>query len=354
MTAPDLRIYMIHEEGLVGRKQRFQTTLQTIHATCGVVPKIMLINQPNAGLLRPLMDKLQQERTDYSEVGDPDFDKQREMLCVEHFSNLEKHKEAWKRIMASSLSDNEIHMVLEDDAILIEESIPNLKEIIQAGPALMREWDIVLLGLSDPTTAQNNGLEVGPLDPSKMKILPCKDSYLIRPSAARALLAYFNPMLKLRHGLRVQLSYKLFTDPKFLRVGFPNKRLFLDGSKLGVCCSSIHANNILILNKEYMDLFSYLSKHELSAEDIERIRAIYKSVEQLYSMDVLHIYGVLMYKAGCLTEAEEAVTKAISEGLRAGGVIHSRCDLLNNAINIYEKIQPDLDGLISLRSKYSQ
>jgi uncharacterized protein HemY len=119
---------------------------------------------------------------------------------------------------------------------------------------------------------------------------------------------------------------------------------------LGLFPSSTHANNVLIYNQEFMDLFKFLQTEK---PPVREIREIYKKVAHINNPDIMHIYGVLLYKAGELHDAQDALTSAVEHMQKQGGLLTPASELLNNFINIHQHTQWDLPDLIAKPSKYS-
>ena len=183
-----------------------------------------------------------------------------------------------------------------------------------------------------------------------LKVLPCKESYFITQQTAKAM---FDSWTKYRYTMRVQMSWYMKCNPT-LRVLYPVQRCFLDGSKVGITPSTLHPNNMLVFNREYMDLYSFLAKPE---EEIKRslpaIQETYKAVEHLRNPDIIHIMGVLLFKAGKLQEAEKVLHLAVEEVKKQQGLLNARSDLLNNFVQLYEHMQTDLKEIFATPSKFT-
>lgn len=336
-------LFVVHTEKLTQRQSNLHGVIQTIRTTAqeaGLTPKIHMILKPDPDHLKPSIETLD-KRIKYEKTGNEQFDKQMNMLTLEELSNYEKQREVWRRITEQSSADT--FMVIEDDAFILPNTIPFLRETITADKTT---YDFLTLALSD-TDADAQSAPFCLNDFRNMgTILPSKDAYLISHRAAKVLLAQSETIT---FNMRLQISHILSKNPG-LAVKYPNKRSMLEGSKLGLYPSTIHANNILIYNQEFMQLFQYLS-HE--NPPVREIREIYKKVAHVQNPDVMHIYGVLLYKAKELHEAQDILVAAVEQVQKQQGFLSPQSEILNNAINIHEFAQWDLPDLISKPSKYS-
>lgn len=345
---PTLHIFTIHTASLKARGINVHGHIQTIRTkamTLGYRVKPYLILKPDSAEVESKVEELQ-KLVSYEPVGDPVFDSQRQALGVEVISNGLKHKEAWTRITELAAEDD-ICMVLEDDLFVVKNGIENLEHVLK-NVATNPEWDMVFLGITDNDTGTRPGLKKFSEFP--IKVLPSKESYLIRPSAAKKLIADVTD--KIRFSLRIQLSYFFAIHPEF-RVFYSTARCFLDGSKLGLFPSTIHSNNILLYNREFMELLQYVQDPSRIPQEIGRIQQIFQAVLHLNNPDLMHLYGVILYKFGKIKESEQVLLQAIREMKTQNGIINARSDLMNNMIQIFRHRQEDIPDLLKKPSKYS-
>jgi hypothetical protein len=199
--------------------------------------------------------------------------------------------------------------------------------------------DIAFLGLSstDPQW-RDQPLALLPTRES-YKSLPCKESYVIRRGFCENLIKEFSGPLTF--GLRTQLSYVIHKNPDIQAV-YPSKRIFVDGSKVGTCPSAVHPNNLLLFNHEYMELWKMLRVSDTGGVDLNAAKSLYKSVEGLKNPDIMHVYGILLYRAGRADEAADILMDAIDQMQKQQGILCSRSDVLNNLINMYQSLQKDI------------
>lgn len=351
MGPPTLYIYVIHAQALTQRAIRIHGVIQELRTSAIAhgfeVRPILVISKDAPEIAEKLADY--QGCVNYDPVGDADFDNLRQVLSTEIISNIEKHKEAWKRIYENTASHNpdDLFMVLEDDAFLLPDGPKHFEELL--ANAGRNTWDVLFLGISSPSVDKDAGISLIPVKHVVGKVLPGKESYFIKQQTAKTL---HDMMATIRFPLRIQLSHIFHTHLE-IRVLHPNKHILLDGSKMGFVPSTIHANNLLVFNREYMEMLKYMSHppNEMQKE-LTEIRALYKKIQHMNSPDVMHLYGVLLFKCGKVMDAEEMLQNAMKEMHAQQGILNSRSDLMNNLIMVYQHMQRDLPELLGTASIY--
>lgn len=368
--APTLNVYVIHTPELTARKARLSATLTCLKERAeavGFAWNLAWIAEPSARAVEAGAEAYK-ARIKAEATGDAEFDRLAMPISPAMLGNFEKHREAWRRVAIAG-PDN-VHLVLEDDAVIFPDHQGAAKELLahvataDGGAA----WDFVFLGMSPPATPERlaEPFKILELPMRESKILPCKEAYLVSPAGAAMMLGETETIA---FFLRAQMSLALYKrlvglappggiaapPPGGVRVGYPVRRVTIDGSKVGVCTSALHANNMLILNAEFMALFEMLRAPESAAPPAVRdVKAIYKTVANLRSPDLMHLYGVLLFKAGAAEEAAEVLADAVDEMQKQGGCVSARSDLLNNAINVQEHLQaPELAAIAQRPSRYA-
>jgi hypothetical protein len=326
-----LQLYVIHTLRLKKRQVNLHTFIQTIRTAaeqCGLSPNVHMILKPDTEALHGQVEELS-KRVDLTPVGIPEFDRTIVPLSLEHISNFDKQRQAWKLISESN-DDDTVYMVIEDDIFIMgspEDQNRALAELFTCVRESHSAYDFLTLCLADqsPTTDMRL-LNVKDLT---VHVLPSKEAYFIKPNTARLL---YSETEKMKFGARIHMSYVLLHTSHQLRVLYPSKRVFVEGSKLGVYTSTVQDSNVLIYNQEFMELWKYMSMETIP---VKEIRDIYKKVQHLRNPDIMHMF----------VEAVEAMREA--EGLLTG-----RSELLNNAINIHEHAQWDMPSITGNPSKY--
>jgi len=341
-----LHLFIIHAKSLTIRASRFQTILRTIDdiSKNGLTVKTQFIHQHEPGEIQTKLEELN-KLVSYDPIGDADFDNQRYMLSVPIISNIEKHKEAWRYISKLSESSKSLYLIIEDDALLFPECVNNLRELFQKDHS---SWDMLSLGLST-TNAQSNADDFINFRDT-MRVLPSKEAYCLKPQTAKL---FLEQSTNYKFIMRLHLSYLIKQNPN-LKVMFLKNRIFIDGSKLGIFPSSIHPTNILIFNSEFVQMHTYVRKTaEEVKKDFSKIERLYKTVENIHSPDAMHMYGILLMKAGRIKDAEEIFTEAIQEMKKQQGFLNNQSELANNLVDLYKVLQKDIDTCDIKTAKYS-
>lgn len=346
-----LYMYVVHTQRLTQRQARLHGTMQAIRQALqeeNIGCKITMVLKPDAGDVQNVLSTYS-ARIKYDSVQDAEFDKLSNVLSTEELSNYEKHRDAWRRIIAEEkMKEEDVCMVVEDDMFLVPNCEKHLKTLIQQlSSTKMESVDFLTLSLSDVATPDTDPLVLFPLAKAG-RVLPSKEAYIVHPRICKLLLEQTETI---RFSMRVHLSWIIASQTQ-IRAMYPSHRIFLDGSKLGLYPSTLHHNNMLVYNQEYMELFAYMSKSG-SEIPIDKVNETWKKIAHIQNPDLMHLVGVLYFKAGLYREAEEMLQKAATEMQKQGGVLNNRSDLLNNLVNMYEKLQIDLPNIMAQPSKYA-
>lgn len=348
MTSPSpiqyvLKAYIIHDETLRFRETNMNNTLKTLKMACqacGVILRTIMVSKPNCQELQQNLNALQ-ERVKYEKTGDPDFDNRMHMLSIEMLSNMEKHIAVWKSILKdtdANANATTMSLVLEDDAYIMPEFAQNLVELLAVLPAQVlgtnNNWDICFLGTTKQVDTNKKELTFSTTR-DVCKIFPSKESYIITHRIAQRLL---QSVETLRYTMRTHLSWFLHHNQD-IRSVFASKPMFLDGSKIGICTSTIHPINPLVINREFMEMWNMQNKPEVPFTDI---KALYKKIEHIRSPDAMHLYGRLLVERKKYEEAEEVFISAVKLVREQNGVLGLSSQLLNDAISNYKNLQNHL------------
>jgi hypothetical protein len=345
-----LYIYVIHAKHLTIRSNRFQNILRVIDDVAkrndfSVKTQFIIQHEPS-----DISNNLAifNTKTSYDPINVPDFDNQRYNLTIPILSNIEKHKEAWKQLQNIKTNDeSDLYLIIEDDALLFPEFIQNLNDLFILNHD---EWDMLSLGLLT-TDRKLLSADDGPFLNFRNvgKILPSKEAYCLKKWAAKALLKQFDSY---KYTMKIHLSYLLYNNTA-IKVFYMKKQLFIDGSKLGIFPSSIHPTNPLIFNKEFVQMHTFikLSPAEITT-NLNKIRTIYTAIENIRSPDAMHLYGLLLYKIGNITEAEKIFTNGIDELKKQQGYINNQSEIVNILIQIYKEKQ-SIEIFDTSNAKYS-
>jgi len=384
MAGLSLNVYVIHTPELTLRKGRLGSMLGYLKEqgeAAGLYWNLVWITEPSARGVEAAAESYA-ARVVAERTGDADFDRLAVPILPATLSNFEKHREAWRRI--ALLGPGNVNIVVEDDAIIFPDHQGAAKELVAflagggagGGAGGVRAlaggnapWDFVFLGMSPPATPENMAAPFGFLDLplNESKVLPCKEAYLVSAAGAVMMLAETE---KVSFFMRAQMSLALYKRLVGLapadgaiavppaggvRVGYPVRRVTIEGSKVGIYPSSLHPNNMLILNAEFMKMFEMLRAPDgAGAPALRDVKALYKTISHMNNPDLMHLYGVLLFKAGAADEAAEVLEQAVDEMQKQGGVVSARSDVLNNAINVQEHLQAgELARIAQKPSRYA-
>ncbi len=343
-----LKAYVIHEEGLKFREANMNNTLKLLRAACdanGVTFCPVIVKNPTTDALQKDINALQ-SRVKYEKINDPEFDNRMHMLSIEMISNIEKHKEAW-RLIADDTDLDTAYIVIEDDAFVMPEFLQNIDDLLKRLPSMLfegsRKFDMCFLGTTKQDSVSD---EIGLTDTRAVgKIIPTKESYIVTPQIIRRLT---NSLDTIRYTMRTHLSWFVHTNQD-IRSVYLSKPTFLDGSKIGICTSTIHPMNPLVINREFMDMWNLQNKLDIP---VSEVRAMYKKIEHLRSPDIQHLYGRLLAERGHYMDAEDAFLEAVKLVRLQQGIVGATSQLVNDAINNYKNIQKDIHEYRKKQSKY--
>ena len=342
-----IHIFLIHSKHLTHRSSRFQNTLRSINDVAknnNYMVKTQIILQHEPDEIQSKIEDLN-KKVSYDSINDDDFDKQRYMLSVQLISNIEKHKEAWSRIQNMPNNPHDLYLILEDDATLFPECVHNFDELLKMNHS---SWDMLILGLSVNSPPSNISEFINFRE--SLKIIPSKEAYCLKPATAKL---FLENSTGYKFTMRLHLSYLIKMHSQ-IKVVFPKKRIFIDGSKLGIFPSTLHPTNILSFNSEYVQMHQYIQKSpEEIKKNLTQIQKLYKTIENLHSPDAMHLYGVLLKKIGRLSEAEDVFTEGIQELKKQQGFLNNQSEIATNLVDLYKNLQKDIDTIDIKNAKYS-
>lgn len=344
-----LYIYCIHTQISKFRALNSQNVIEKLRNAAienNFIVKIILILKPDPSDLQPNIDELQKkvkQDTTCNEL----YNNYKQPFNIQMISNFEKQKETWKRIYNTQIndSDNAYFYIIEDDAYLLPDSCDNFKKLLDFIKNINCKWDMIFSCIPYKET---NTFEI--IDINNINIISSKESYFITQRCARRLYDSFDNYIYI---IRIQLSQYLINNNGF-NIFFTNKRITIDGSKIGAFPSLIHETNHLVYNSEYMQLYSYLlkDKNEIN-KDFVQISKIHKSVECIKNSDIELLYSKILLKIGNIENAKNTLLLALTYAKTNNALLNNRCEIINMLIDISGKTQNDLEKLINNTSKYT-
>lgn len=316
-----LNVLIIHANHLTYRKKNLLNTLKLIEELCIKQSYTYTQQYIHDYELFDISSKFKDIEKQLQKYEGDDNDFTYSSINIEQLSNFLKQRRALEKVIEmDNGSDDNYYMILEDDCTIIPEFIKNFEEFLE-NPKVS-SWDILFHSIS------NNSDEYDFKDTRSLsKIVPSKDIYCITPKCARRMLPFLQNIMS---PYRVQLSYVIHTNDDILSL-YCTKNISIEGSKVGFFPSTVVENNVVINNSMFIELFNLLQKENV---DIDMVHKYYRSVESLESPEIMHVYGVLLYKMNDYIGAKAIFEKAIDQMILKNGILNKRSELLNNAIII--------------------
>ena len=301
------------------------------------------INNPSNGEIEKNLDKykdivvLKKE-----EIEDDDFKNQIAPINTCQISNIAKHLKAYELIKNN---DDKYHFIIEDDIIIIDEFINNIKTLFNK--IKTTEYDLILTGIA----INQEGEDLKLINSfNYFKVLISKCSYFISKDCAIKMIDF---LAKFRFPMKLSLSYFIWQNKDNIKSFVSNKNLFFEGSKIGIFTSSINNNNFLYQNGEFVKLTQLIGDNEYVSDDI------IKKAEEIYNNagknnpDFLHTLGLAHYKNKNYKKAKETLIEAVLALKKNDGFICQHNEILNNCINMHQFEQSDIENALKLPGIYS-
>lgn len=249
-------------------------------------------------------------------------------LHVFQLSNALKFYKVFEEI-ANSPSNDDLHLILEDDVLFEDKICVTLEKLIAQLP---KEYGLIFLGLPtnlDATAKANTKFQS---TTEVFRVLPYTDSFLISKDAAKKL---YDNYLPIRFLNNIQMSYVCEKAGVSTVLSIPN--IFMDGSKFGVFLSMLTPSNQLLFNPDYMKLRNMLSlETELSLTDVEKTYndSIFKN-----HPDMMHVYAACLAKMKKYNEAIKMFETALPIYQGNNCIVNHECQYLKDYIRVYREIQ---------------
>lgn len=348
-SSATLHIYFIASPELPQREKNITQVIHWIKHQCdgkGLPTKFHSLTQPTTAtmhdLVRAKTPALEERLQPSPPSPHPVYGKFNTPLNLAELSNYERHRTALEAIRSGSPTD--YHLILEDDVYIIpafEAAWGGFLDTLRAR-AIPADTQLVVFSMTQNANADPSApfayIPYSALQLTESRpLLPSKEMYMIHPTAAGQLYDYTHAIhCDFRHTLSRWVYSNLLLHAS---IYLPSKRLTFDGSKLGIFPSTIHANNLLIFNQEFMEMLSLLSTPEKKTK--ATVSRLYKTIERLQSPDAMHLYAVLMFQLGDYDEADAYFKKAVEAMTEQHGFMSRGTELLHNAIEFYKHAQKE-------------
>lgn len=255
------------------------------------------------------------------------------MLHIRQVSNAMKHYRAICHAAASLHGDDDLALVVEDDALFGNDVRGSLSRAISDAP---RDVDVLFLGLPSPSQpSQGKSTSFSDLHQFFGGVLPACESYVVNKRAARALADAFLPI---RFATNVHVSYLIKVLSLKALLTSPN--VFVDGSKLGVFPGTVDPSCTLPWNQAYMKMNDIVRSHgEYGPQQHAALMAAMEEQRFKGHPAVLALLGAHFARKKMYQEARQAYDVAIDVMDRGGCVLGSQSTVLREAISLYRHLQ---------------
>jgi tetratricopeptide (TPR) repeat protein len=344
-----LNIYLVYSEELENRRTTINSVVSLISDICqqkNVDMKLHVITQPTKDYVNQHTATFN-NRVNYEKFADTTsiYNDLIMPLNVCQISNFEKHRYIYK-LIADSGNTDELHLIMEDDVILLKDYIANISELIDdLNSDATTDWDILFNCLNVVNNPEKY-ININQL----YNIIISKSCYIIRNTEMCKKLYDATNTFKL--NIKLSLS-KFLKENNYTAMSY-NKITFIEGSKLGLYPSSVNPNNYLFLNNNYISLKQLSEKKEPTDEDIKNAEKIYGESLNIPSIDIQGLMGTIYFNHKDYKKAKEFMNLSLTNLKKCKGYsIMKNNELLNNTINIYKYDQDMLHECLTFTSKYS-
>lgn len=340
-----LEIFVIHSKHLTQRKQVLESLFIKLNELKDTIVNVKYIDQFDIDTIQNNAESIQ-AMTNYDKLEENEeneiFNNLLSSLSFAELSRLLKHKVALERINEAGSSSNDVKqffLVLEDDIIFHNETIPLLQDYLDNNDP--EDSGVVFTGLPRVhDVKENNETELNNVNLFEMyKVIPSIDSYFVDKNTASELLKHLN-IFKWRSN--VQMSYILSRNTNIK--SSLTKNIFIEGSKSGAYLSSIYPNNHFLYNKEYSEVINMLGStnfDNIEDDKLEKIETLISQMNQNHP-ETHHILGVLSFMKKQFTEARDYFMTSLEGYVANNGVINRNSQLLQNLIKVHEFIKDDV------------
>lgn len=275
-----------------------------------------------------LTDQQIKDKIKLSYCNNPDFDKLITKINPNIVDNILRHKYIYSKIISENI---DYAWILEDDVVISNDYLPNLVDFSKIINHKLDLFDIIFTGFTKQNKIDEDINVLDLRNGNNSDIIPSKASYIINNKTAKLLNNYFETY---NYTMRIQLS-KFLYDNKSIKIGYINKYMLLEASKIGIFPSTINKSNVLMFNPEYIQLIKLLNE----PDNLNLALVIFNKLKVINSTDVYHIMGIIYHKNKLYQEAQEHFEKALSILKEHNGYIYKDSEILNNCINIFQFTQ---------------
>lgn len=343
-----LNIYIVHSPYLQNRTKYINTSIQFIVDKAkanGMETSINIVKQPFSEDIEKNIS-VYNERVKYDkeegEKADVDFNNSIQSLNVKQISNIEKHRAVYQNIA----NENELHLVVEDDILIGESYATNIDTLFnKLHNGDFTDWDILFTCFSQI----DNDNDMKLVTSRNIKKLHTKSSFFIRPWVSKKLFEYLTTF---KYNLKTAISKFIWDNPEIKSMTL-NHHTFLEGSKLGLFTSSLNASNFLHQNSNFVQLSKISTLDDIDDEKMKMALEIFEKSNYPENPDFLHVIGLIYFKRKEYSKATKYMCDAVENMEKSFSFIGKSSEMLNNAINMHQYEQPNMEEYKSRSGKYS-
>lgn len=327
-------VTIIHAPALKAREQHVRNMCQAF-SQCGATVVIVMGPEP------PVADPVALStmvNMDPSKLGDITmtsvFRPLLQDMKVRQLSNGLKHAAAIQYIAAQDHPSDSWHVILEDDAMIVDASA-----LLKSCDGAPSDADMMFFGF--PSAMPHPPVDAVRYDPLPgITLLPSCDCYAIKMHTARFL---STAILPIRFRTEIHLSWLISNTSIKTYISSPN--LSVDGSKAGMFVSTIESNNTLCFNAEYVELSNMETDPQTTTHmknTIETFIARVKSMPYSDHPDVQVMLANRLASVGRFDDAINIFASALAIYESEGAVIGNDSAFMRVYMSLFRHKQDDI------------
>lgn len=312
----NLNLYVVHSTVLESRKSNYVDLVRVLGTNPRIKVQAVVVTPHDP---KDITQNDIQQLVNLSKLNDNSiWDSQIINMHVNQVSNALKHMRALTAISQAQDAENTLHLVVEDD-VMYPSDVD--QKLLQLARVLPDTHGITFMGLPGKP-AEDDKFSFAPAL-TMLPMLPCCESYIASPEAAKALLAHFVPI---RFTANKQLTYAAVKAGVTIQQSVPN--VFSDGSKVGKFCSSLTPNSGLIFNTVWVAAWQLLQRKDATHDEYAAVERALASSDIDNHPDVLHMRARMVQKQGRYEEAHALFARADAAYTANQAIVNNESEFL--------------------------
>ena len=332
----NLNVYTIHAQNLSVRKTLIENLVGKLNDST-----LFNVNHTYITKHDPAEINIEFVKTliKFEKINDELFDQFIRNMHIKQLSNILKHIEAIRMVMENtSIKDDDVVLVIEDDVIFTDDVATLLKNVIDNAKSFIpteKSWDIIFMGF--PQTIQDTSPNTFKRVSDHFRINPSSDSYIFRKGSAQKLLDAYLPI---RFVNNVQMSY--MASKCDVQCFFTTPNIFADGTKYGVYISTLDPNNKLFMNPDYNALLIAVNKDKILESDLDGIQTLIRNQKFSGHPDIIYQVALFLAKIGDFEKSKQYFEEAFRLYKTNDCIINNTSEFLMNYIRVFKFLQKDI------------